>query len=162
MPATKLSSTARTRLYKLPFRRLSSLIVAAVADLTKVERRKKTYKVNMCEWHTPKSEFREKCSVCFAGAVMACRAGVGMEVPEIDFLDHDCIPEGDAAKYRALNWARAGNVSDAIDAMHGVAERRRVQEDINFFRSVVVYDEHPKLFKQQMLKLAADLKRVGL
>lgn len=134
---------------KLP-NKPSALIRVALADLAKVERSKK-YVVNMDTYHSP---YRDpgKCSVCFAGAVMAQTLGASSEewwTPE-EFNDED--------KLRALDEFRVGEVAYGLDRM-GVGCPPSVPASMK----VPAYSKRTRLaFRAAMRKLATMLEKAGL
>ncbi len=135
---------------KLP-NSLSGLIRVALRDLAKVEAQPRKYKVDMSTWH---SWSQGKCSVCFAGAVMACTMGVA----PTDYVRPTWFDEGD--KLSALNLLRCGSVSDAAETMN--KSDRYVKRARRFDREIVRYARNPKGFRRQMNALARDLERAHL
>ncbi len=95
---------------KLPDK-LSELILVALEDLAKVKVDPR-YEIDLSSWHTSQEyTISGKCSVCFAGAVMAGRMAPDRIGESID--PHDFEPS-DARKLRALNELRTGSLLDAM------------------------------------------------
>jgi hypothetical protein len=125
----------------------SKLIGIALRDIEKAEASRK-YKINMASWHRPNSH----CSVCAAGSVMAFSLGAksGLKYHPYDF------PEN-RDQLLAINWLRLGDVSCANAEMNfGGAEAVK-----KFNRGITDYDYDQRLFKRDMRKLAADLRKAG-
>ena len=64
--ATKTKSISPKRAPKLP-EKLSDCLAVALGDLIKCERQKRTYRIDMMQFHEPNGH----CTVCLAGAAMA-------------------------------------------------------------------------------------------
>jgi len=150
----------------------SDLLRVAVNDLIKCEIDPR-YEIDMDDWHRPNSH----CSVCFAGAVMAKTKKVD---PSIIFSPH-AFGLADSRKLTALDSARRGNIRKAVlrvedresefnrytfDRSYGGGadctsplfdESFELPNDID----VEIYEEHPDVFKLQMLAIADELEMCG-
>lgn len=119
--------------------KLSELILVALEDLEKAEKHP-DYHVDMGLWHCPNG----RCSVCFAGSVMAFGLGVSHNSRA---YPSDFSPQvGD--KLSKLNYIRAGIVpmpeGDFVD--FGATE----------------YERNPERWKTEMVLTAAALSQLGL
>jgi hypothetical protein len=125
----------------------SELIELALHDLEVVESKPEEYVVKMNTWHTPALD---KCEVCFAGAVMA----VSLKCGKKPYIPND-FPE--AKKFlTALDQFRSGHVMGGLNAM-GI-----YYSAIRPYKYVSSYEESPADFKEDMRKLALDLRKRGL
>jgi len=137
----------------------SALITLALNDLRKVER-SKNYKVNMEQWHSPRSFISRGdqaiCQVCLAGAVMAktfkCSPG------------HHKFPDsfGDRLtfKFDALDSFRTGEMASGLTQL-GISETRR-NKHMWTDRDIPGYRTERKGFYRAMRKMAREFKAVGL
>lgn len=119
----------------------------AMVDLEKAEKTP-GLKIDMDTWHEPRNK---KCFVCFAGCVMAKRFGLALTAERVpgDF------PEPIAARFRALNYLRCGDVKFAA-AIFGVT----LPDGCPEFTSVRDYSTGgPTQFKADMGNLIATLKQ---
>lgn len=145
---------------KLP-NKLSDCLELAIKDLTAVERMKKAYTVFMDDYHEPETVYTNgvyeptgKCSVCFAGAVMARTLGtspkVGMSPSNFSTHNRD--------RLLALDNLRCGQIDAAFSDLLG--------EDLPFGLAtevdVTVYSpEESKDFKADMKKIVKLLRMFG-
>lgn len=140
---------------------MSKLIVLALNDLKKVERSRR-YRVDMAIFHAPTMFTGTlaaplKCTVCFAGAVMAARLGA----PRDEELYPDDF-KGNAAQLQALDHLRRGRVGLAAESL-GRSGGKAMAIASRFDRDVPNYTPRTrKAFHTAMRKLARDLKAVGL
>lgn len=137
----------KTKTSQLP-NKPSELIRVALKDLKKAERSPR-YKINMDVWHMPNG----KCSVCFAGGVMAfsCKASPEEECTYEDFS------RSARRKFLFLNSARQGKMGSAFEDLG-----RSFFKGELFTRKIVSYMGKGKAkFKQQMSQLATDLAKAG-
>jgi hypothetical protein len=141
---------------KLPDK-ASELIRLAVADLKAAEKSKE-YLVDMGYWHLPDvrcSDNRERCLVCFAGAVMART----MNIPPRSHVDPYAFPTEEKKKLLALDNFRSGYVKLGLQELLGW-ENTPIT-GIGFV-DVTDYEANPDQFKAEMLAMARGLARVGL
>jgi len=133
--------------YVKPPKKLSTLLKLALRDLGRVEAKPKKYEVNMSVWHISSSSI-SKCSVCFAGAVMAC--GFDMMVDEhtvpSEFTNEWCMA------FRALDALREGKVKFA-----SLCANTSSVSDCD----ITPYDVSPKKFKNDIGKLIKRLEKKG-
>lgn len=148
-----MSKSTKAKLPEEP----SALIRLALADLKKVERDKAHYVVNMNMYHEPDDfQYRKrKCTVCFAGAVMAgtLRASPGWSLDPSDF-DTDT-----KKKLIALDYFRSGRVRQGLLLLSD--SYRYIEPGLADFL-VVPYRDDPKGFRVDMERMAAHLERRGL
>lgn len=142
---------------KLPLK-LSDNIELAVRDLSAVERSKQ-YQVNMGLWHEgyerPKiGEPAQKCSVCFAGSVIAKTLKAPIEDNVFD-LD-ETFSAHNAARFRALNDVREGDVEYALSQLG-----RKLPFGMKSDVEVPDYADDAEGFKKTMKQLAKTLRAVG-
>ncbi|MGI9295980.1 MAG: hypothetical protein ACR2PS_18510 [Pseudomonadales bacterium] len=145
------------RLPKTP----SKLIRLAIADFRRVLRLKKTYVVDMTEWHEPNSH----CSVCLAGAVMA---GTLKASPDVEMSPGDYDDATDRALY-ALNDFRMGCFWDALGTLGKDDLSDAKTEAIDDLEHTVGNKIHTSMrakdwrtFNRHMLKLADELEKIRL
>lgn len=142
---------------KLP-KKLSDLIVVAIKDLKAVEK-SKTYEVNMSQWHTAYERPKvgtpaTKCSVCFAGSVMAKSMKLN---PETQINDPDYFSAHNRQRLYALDTLRSGDVEKALDQIGD-----SMPDSLTFEHQVVPgYYGNPVGFKDKMLEIAKTLKQIG-
>lgn len=136
--------------------KMSSLLLLALADLERTEQDSR-YTILMSQWHNPSAI--GPCEVCLAGSVLAQR----FLNPSEDYLSHMCklkIDAGDVRnKLSALNFLRQGYVLSAAGRLNLLSF-----DDTSFGkfdREIVSYSTDSKKFKQQLRKLANDLKKHG-
>jgi len=125
----------------------SELILLALKDLVLVER-SKSYEIDMGEWHTPRSDFNDKCLVCFAGVIMAktFKIDVSENVDPMDFSN------ATHSKLTSLDLFRIGDVGEAFETLG-----RSYTKGHEFDRNITHYATNAGKFKREMRKLAADL-----
>lgn len=152
---------------KLP-KKMSTLLLLALKDLSKVEKRK-SYRIDMSVWHSaPGTEgtFGNKtkqCAVCFAGSVISGTLGVSKNdtfVPNdsYEMESNVQLDEETTQKLFALNYLRQGEILIAAHEM-GVT----LPGNFKYYRRVVQYNKrNRRRFKLQMRQIARDLKKVGL
>jgi hypothetical protein len=135
-------------------RKPSRLILRALADLKAVERKRATYKIDMGYYHAPFGEpmsggrTRQKCMVCFAGAVIA-QAG---NSPGL-CIEPSSFSYSTSRKLHALDLFRRGEVDRAcclINCDSGVPNR-----------VVPSYNDAPGQFTLEMTALANELSAEG-
>jgi hypothetical protein len=142
--------SAKKKSVVLP-RKMSALITLALNDLIKVERSKK-FVINMGDWHHAEPD--GKCSVCFAGAVMAKTCKFSLEQNGDVRPNRHSMGEN-MDQFFALDSLRQGEVKLAaselsLDTVDGLD------------RDIASYHLDPKRFRSDMRKLASDLKKAGL
>lgn len=149
---------ARTK--KLPDKP-SKLIRVALSDLIAVEKMKKTYRIDMGDWHAGAFEDGDKCSVCFAGSVMARTLGVKPNedaVPSASFFDADTC-------YK-LDWLDSirshGGELDGFGYKSLKKRFRSTGVDVSFDHDPPIYHYDPKGFKASMRDLAKAFELLGL
>ncbi len=131
----------------------SELILAALHDLSMVEKSKK-YVVNMtASWHSGVSMMRDKCTVCLAGAVISQR----FESDHTLYRPASFFGQMAQRKFHALNSFRRGEIGDAFLSL----EMRRPKGIPSEFQ-ITPYDDGPRKFRKDMKKMAAMLKRNGV
>lgn len=141
---------------KLP-NKPSALIRVAVEDLKKAERDKKTYRINMDDWHvSEKADLNGsgKCEICFAGAVIAFSLGIASN----ETMNPDDFPKTTKQKLYALDQFRYGEINEALEYL-GLENKPRLRllgNDV-----VTDYEVDPKQFKQDMLEISDTLERLG-
>ena len=138
----------------------SALIKAALKDLAKIERSKK-YVVDMGYWHvTDESKKNAKCQVCLGGSVLVKT----LKVPLKQKFGHGTIEEMGSevsSKIFALDQFRRGNIGKALDYLGLYKVATKYSKKYNGdFHYVPDYDEK-KEFKAALLKIAANLKKIG-
>ncbi len=131
----------------------SELICLAIHNLEVIESKPEKYKVNMSDWHKPMIAMiaNSKCEVCLAGALIAItlHAPIDQHLTPIDF------PKIKNLLY-AINEFRMGRINRGLDCM-GI-QNNPIKNTCNIKR----YEENPRKFKKQMLKLANKLQKNGL
>lgn len=132
--------------------KLSELLTVALADLQKAEADPR-YEINMDEWHAPVGS---RCAVCLGGAVLA----FSLKTPPMKYVN--VIRRGKAVRDKlfAIDYLRRGDVVLAAQCL-GISDLRVEKAGIRP-RQIVYYKENPKRFKQQLRRLASDLKAAGL
>lgn len=131
----------------------SELILAALADLTVVARKTRTYRVNMGEWHNP--HIGNKCNVCLAGSVIANRLMVSPgEDAYPGIFDNDT-----RLKLRALNTIRSGNIQDFL---FNLPTSPTHPAGVPVCVPVAIYEASPKNFRRDLRRIAAMLAKAGL
>lgn len=131
----------------------SECIIQAVADLVSVEKIKKTYTVDMNTFHEHEGNGL-RCSVCFAGAVIA-RAGNDPKV----YIEPSYFPDDVRNKLHALDDFRNGDLSNGLRRF-GVKKIPIVLQ--SEYVNITDYQDNPKQFKKDMLELASNLTLLGL
>ena len=143
-------STAKKKKPKWRVKKLSTALKQALVDLRWVERNKRRFEVNMCDWYVPAEPgYSERCAVCLAGAHMAKTVDGPRPLGPGDF-DRET-----ADMYRAIDCLRTGDVSSAL---HHIGKSPR--EDLDRF--VVDYEDNPKLWWKQMRQLVRALEKARL
>lgn len=153
----------KTKRRKLLPRKLSALILVALADLAKAERSRKKYRVGMAVWHSPNSH----CTVCFAGSVMAFSLGSD---PKRDVFPRNFGPRTERALL-ALDSARRGRLQEALSFLRNGNEYGSLGDEgetVGKVREEVCdifwpsYDRSPVEWKKTMRLTAKKLAEVGL
>lgn len=132
----------------------SQLIYLALNDLDAIEKQPTAYEVNMNVWHSD-AGFNEKCTVCFAGSIMANTLKISRNKDIWSGRDLAKATEFcDDWKHRfgALNAIRSGDIVTA-------GREWSPFSIIEHNRTIVSYHVDPMTFKKQMLKLAKDYER---
>lgn len=131
----------------------SDLIRLALHDLELVEQDPR-YKVDMGEWH---QSYRNKCEVCFAGAVIAksIKANYKKRLYPA-FFDDDT-----QQKLLALDSLRTGKIAFGLYYFYYPKNPPDGWSD-DGFGEVSGYRQDPKLFKEQMFELSCALEGAGL
>ena len=146
---------------KLP-KTLSKLMRIALADLYKAER-SKYVNVDMIEWvyifPTPDHSLSvlenmknaDRCSVCFAGAVMA------FSTNEFDF---GLKGSPNRNQYRAIDYVRRGHVESALT----FTDQNTTKWSSNYDAAIPVteYETDRKQWRKDMWKIVRKLERIGL
>ena len=134
----------------------SELIRLAIKDARSLDRR--AYKASFQSWHVM-FDLETRCSVCFAGAVIA--GTLGAEPSQR--LDPFCYDEDTRGKLRALDFFRDGAPVDALirlgfarSVASGIAAELPEPVD-RTFNSWIRFDS----FLTSMGKIADDLERQG-
>lgn len=144
---------AKPKEVKLPTL-LSDCITLALTDLEKVEKSRK-YTVNMSVFHEPSGgEWHDKkCSVCFAGSVIANTLGadISKSLEPADFNKHN------ENRLYALDSLRMGWIDTAFEYLG----KKKPEILSNKAFPVVAYSQSPVQFKKDMANLAALLKATG-
>ncbi len=91
----------------------SELLALALNDLELVEAQSDTYRVFMGSWHEPSIPTGKKCSVCMAGAIMACSLRAD---PEMRYLPRDFCQDTER-KLHAIDLFRMGYVTRGFHEM---------------------------------------------
>jgi hypothetical protein len=109
--------------------------------------------VDMGTWHDKaynEPEYKRKCSVCFAGAVMAqtCR------IPSVIAVTPGSFDEASRQKFNALNYIRGGEVAEFYECLN--IQKPETLED--YYR-VTAYEDDPKAFKSEMRAMATLIKK---
>ena len=142
---------------KLPDRP-SELIMMALEDLKKAEE-SKVYDVDMSEWHSTKGRMVSKCSICFAGSVMAFSMGVDIQgnyTPN----DFDIVTAG---KLIALDEFRVGQVKIGLEYFYrDINDKVLNLDNIPENRPIALYEEDREGFHAAMKELAQDFEICGL
>lgn len=138
---------------KKPPKKLSMLMKLALSDLAKVEKSDK-YVVNMGSWHRASVQ-DNRCSVCFAGSIMAKSLKAD---PSISMYHDDFGKEWSLA-FLALNEVRIGGIARALYYMGLDAKKFTSYEGAMF---VPDYNEDPKEFRKTMRGVVKMLEKKGL
>lgn len=155
----------------------SALIRLAVQDMSAVEKLP-GYTIDMGTWHSYAAHTTKKCSVCFAGAVMAISCGMPRCIYRLSPTIHDMpgIPELVINRISALNSVRQGQVLWFVCNFYpytpaGVALRKKAAAKvIELFESGMTEIVNSrcktpatrKKFKKEMTDLADKLEAVGI
>ena len=146
---------------KLP-EKPSALIKVALKDLAKIERSRK-YKVNMGFWHRTAPGKKAKCEVCLGGSVLAKT----LKVPFRQTLQtHEIgVEYGQdvGQKIIALDRFRRGQLMNGLQEMglRGLVGDKYYKKFGTYFPEITAYEYDPKKFKEDMLQLAKNLKKIG-
>ena len=127
----------------------SELIRTALDDLVLCEKDDR-YVINMHKWH----DFRYRCEVCLAGAVIAKELGAD---PETSYSTFNFREE--SRKLRALDEFRTGYISVALDVLD-IPEYE--QKGIPIAWGVCPYSENRDTFFKDMHNMADMLEEHGL
>lgn len=131
---------------------LSTAVLQAVEDLEAIKQND-NYLIDFGTWHRPvKNQFEvlNKCSVCFAGSVMANRLGSDIE----KLLNPDDFPEAQQRVLQALDAIRKGLLGAAINKVYGQYPKEEIQDiDVN-------QEDYPT-FVKQMEEISELLKSKG-
>lgn len=135
---------------------LSSLTFHALDCLRRAELDPR-YTIDMGSWHEPEEEEEtgeDGARICYAGSVMAFGLGA--------VLDENCEPT-DFSRYNsrrlaAINYVRAGEVEDALDAME--VPVGRLPDPLRNV-DVIPYGNSPREFRRQQRELAGALFDAG-
>ncbi len=144
----------RQRLPNIP----SKLIRLAVKDLEVVES-KPRYVIGMGSWHEARNN---TCEVCLAGAVIANSLKISPlnkdrnDYPTKTFPD--CFDDRTSSKLKAIDAFRAGNIYTGLEHMGVNPIPRKAKQTFQ----ITSYYISPERFKIDMLKLADNLKSMGL
>jgi hypothetical protein len=138
---------------KLP-EKMSDLIDIAINDLEAVEQDPK-YEIDMGRWHAPEHS-AYKCSVCFAGSVMAKTFNSDRGT----LLSPDNFTKWNASRLKALDEIRQYDFVDAFDKMYPFEE---IPEFMDIFDDWgrEYYDDNPEEFKNDMRKAAEIMRENG-
>lgn len=132
----------------------SELIRLALHDLEIVEKDPQ-YKVDMSVYHKAEAD---KCFVCFAGAVMAVSLHADpKKTLHTAFADTAFAGNDKQPLLYGLNYLRCGMISDAFNSMH-----IEMPKGMDHEFPVTQYSFDPKIFKQDMVKLAEYLATFSL
>ena len=131
----------------------SALIRLALGDEEKAHASNE-YRVDMGDWHYPNTT---KCSVCFAGAVMAFSLGADartyIQPQGFDVHTSNCL--------LALNSFRTGRVYEGLHTM-GLSDMEKEDSHRKLDRYVRPYSKSRDAFRAAMEKLAEELEMIGL
>lgn len=138
---------------KLPAK-LSDCIELALHDLGEVERLRRTYVVEMNNnWHGQDAlGDNAKCTVCFAGSVMArtLKANPNKEYIPESFSNYNQV------RLLALDDARNGDVSTALQRL-----KTPLPSGVSYNPDVEPYENYPKQFKRDMRQVVQTLRTLG-
>jgi hypothetical protein len=136
--------------------KLSDLIATALADMQRV-RRLKEYRIDLDVWHAPSNG---KCSVCFAGAVMA---GTLQRSPDEHLEITSFANRHESARLKALNDIREGDLDCALERLGLPIEAYYDAPSIDsvFGRDLDDYQTRAKFYRQ-MRALSKHLAAKGL
>lgn len=154
--------------------KLSEAIYMAIRDLHLVEQDISNYRVSMSDWHSywgAENNMTEKCNVCFAGSVMAKTC----ETDRTTWTSPDDFPYRWRITFEALNQVRTGNIAEALVTFYdeqpyifeAYGDSYELDEDYDEgspsldFPPPAKYEDNKKLFKEQMLDIAAMLEVDG-
>jgi len=129
----------------------SDLILLAINDLKAVEQSEK-YVIDMSTFHDPDYAVNGKCAVCFAGSVMA----KSLKCVPTKAYDPARFDDKTMKQLYALDSFRQGDIASGFDYL-GIHLPDLVRSEIE----VQDYDDDRELFKEQLTKLAKDLKALG-
>ena len=129
---------------KLPDK-LSELIRLALHDENAAHRSSR-YEVDMSTWHSPNG----KCSVCFAGSVMAFSLEASIE----DNYDPCDFDEDTQLKLKALHEVHVGDITAALACMPNTYKE--------FEEEITGYHEDRKEWRKDMYKAIRRLEKHNL
>ncbi len=144
----------------------SDLLEQAMEDLEKIEKCQ-NYRINMRWWHIPtrdtttETNMDNACTVCLAGAVMACSLGAD---PTKD-IGPEYFGEPTALKLHALDSLRSGRVAEALDWLSPkicTPEIREQVENVMYGIGVTPYQDSAVEFKKDMKRIVDYLRSVGI
>jgi len=137
---------------KLP-NKPSRLIYLAIEDL-EIAEKSKDYEIDMGVFHIPNG----KCSVCFAGAVMAGT----LECNKSEFITPDNFESDLGRQLNSLDFFRMGAISSGLNQT-GLSVPEYMETTSGRWREDIVhYGRDKNKFKEDMLALAGTLDLVGL
>jgi hypothetical protein len=142
--------------------KLHVILDIALKDLKKAEKSKK-YVIDMGVWHMVERRYDEstntnikadKCSICFAGAVMAGTFEVpsDLSVGPVDFENDDLL----SRKFIALDHLRGGFIRNAFDTLYGHSKNYPL--NYNSWKEYISYNNNKEHFWNEMPKLLNYLK----
>lgn len=149
----------------------SELIRLGLHDLEEVEAKPEAYKIDMMDWHRPNG----KCSVCFAGAVMAMTYHTDPKkylMPSS--RDMKGVNQKSISRLASLNAARTGAIATFVCRFfggggdHAEAMAKKTREALHPEQHYVEVLHTPRnkrergKFKKQMADIATKLEAIGL
>ena len=143
--------------------KLSEIMKLANEDMRLVLEDSKNYKINMDVWHQPNS----KCSVCYAGSVMA-KSFKCNPSKDIDIHNSGVFTVGERDKFRALDYIRGRGLRSALSYIN--ASYLQIALEYEFYEKFDRVDwlfecedkKECKEFIAQMEKVAEWLESKGL
>lgn len=146
----------------LPFK-ASEMLEIALHDLEVIEKLP-GYRIDMSTWHEApskrNSKLEDKCSVCFAGSVMA----ISLKTKK----NETCQPENFgpvlARQLRALDDFRCGDVYDGLCRLYGYMADELMDQysHLKASKKFLTYDVSPRDFKKGIRKIIKDLQKAGV
>lgn len=180
----KVAKRKTTKIRVLP-KKMSSLIKIALKDITKAEKDKEKFIIDMSSWLSPKEgvtcqtdsgfeiPMKEKtvCILCLAGTVMAFTLG-GLKKQTRNDVEYVPDDFGDnKLQLLAIDSLRQGDVGDAAGYLFDHEKWDHVtntyskeqQKYTKFDTNIPHYNRHnPKPFHAAMTKLQQKLEKAGL